>query len=105
MMDLFGKVKEMQAKLQEAQAGLVHLTTIAESGGGMVKAEVNGLKQLIRLEVDPTLLTPQDQEMMQDLVVAAVNKALEDIDDKVKDTLKKSTEGLLPNIPGLNLNL
>jgi DNA-binding protein YbaB len=69
----------------------------------MVKAVVNGKKQLIRLEIDPTLIKPEDQAIMQDLIVAAVNKASEEAELIAREELRKSTEGLLPNIPGMDL--
>jgi DNA-binding YbaB/EbfC family protein len=64
---------------------------------------VNGKKQLVKLEIDPDIIKPDDKEMMQDLIVAAVNKALDEVDVKAKEELKKSTQGVLPNIPGLDL--
>jgi DNA-binding YbaB/EbfC family protein len=104
MMKMMGKVKEVQARLKEAQENLVNVRASGESGGGMVKATVNGKKQLVALEVDPTLLKPEDQVVLQDLVVAAVNKAAEEAEVKAKEELRKSTEGLIPNIPGLDLS-
>jgi DNA-binding YbaB/EbfC family protein len=104
MMSMMGKVKEMQARLRQAQDNLVNLQTSAESGGGWVKATVNGKKQLIRLEIDPAILKAEDQITVQDLVVAAVNKALDEAENLAKEELKKSTEGILPNIPGLDLS-
>lgn len=103
MMKMFEKVKEMQAKLQEAQENLGHVTDTGESGGGMVKVVANGKRQLISLEIDAELCKPEDREMLQDLVVAAVNQALLKVEEKSKQEIKKSTEGLIPNIPGLNL--
>ncbi len=103
MMKLMGKMKEVQQKVRDAQENMVNITTEAEAGAGMVKAKVNGKKQLIALSIDPSLITPDDQEMMQDLVVAAVNKALAEVDEQVKEEMKKHTDGLLPNIPGLDL--
>jgi DNA-binding YbaB/EbfC family protein len=100
---MLGKVKELQAKMKEAQDNLVHVQASAEAGAGMVKATVNGKKQLVKLEIDPDIIKPDDKEMMQDLIVAAVNKALDEVDVKAKEELKKSTQGVLPNIPGLDL--
>ncbi|MEM1137990.1 MAG: YbaB/EbfC family nucleoid-associated protein, partial [Bacteroidota bacterium] len=71
MMKMLGKMKEVQAKLQEAQEGLVDVTETAESGGGMVKVTVNGKKQVVNLTVDDDLIKPEDKEMLQDLVIAA----------------------------------
>ena len=103
MMKMMGKMKEVQAKVKEAQANLVHIKTTAESGGGMVKATVNGKKELISLEIDNDLVKPDDKEMLQDLVVAAVNKATQEVEVLAKEEMKKSTEGMLPNIPGMDL--
>jgi nucleoid-associated protein EbfC len=104
MMKMTGKMKEVQARLKEAQENLVHVKATGESGGGMVKAIVNGKKQLVSLEVDPTLIKPEDKDIMQDLIVAAVNKASEEAEALAKEALRKSTEGLLPNIPGMDLS-
>ena len=104
MMNMFGKIKEVQANLQKAKDNLQHITSEGEAGGGMVKAKVNGQFKLLKLEIDPTLIKPEDQEMLQDLCIAAVNKAMENVTEKSKDELKKATDGVLPNIPGLDLN-
>lgn len=104
MMKMMGKMKEVQSRLKEAQDNLVHVRATGESGGGMVKATVNGKRQLVSLEIDPTLLKPEDSGVVQDLVIAAVNKAAEEADIKAKEELRKSTEGLIPNIPGLDLS-
>ncbi len=100
---MMGKMKEVQARLKEAQDNLVNVRATGESGGGMVKATVNGKRQLISLEIDPNLLKPEDQTVLQDLIVAAVNKASEEAEVRAREELRKSTEGLLPNIPGLDL--
>lgn len=104
MMGMMGKVKEMQAKMKEAQEKLKHITVSAEAGGGMVKATANGERRLLKIELDETLLNANDKEMLADLVVAAVNKAMDEAGEKGKEELKKNTEGLLPNIPGLDLS-
>jgi DNA-binding YbaB/EbfC family protein len=104
MMKMMGKVKEMQARLKEAQDNLDKVIATGDAGAGMVKATVNGKKKVLSVEIDPAILTSSDKVLVQDLVVAAVNKALEDAEIKAKDELKKSTDGLLPNIPGLDLS-
>ena len=103
MMKMMGKMKEVQARMKQAQDNLANLRASGESGGGMVKATVNGKKQLIALDVDPSLLKADDKMVLQDLVVAAVNKAADEAEILAKEEMKKSTEGLLPNIPGLDL--
>jgi len=103
MMNMLGKVKEVQAKLKQIKDNLVHITVTSEAGGGMVKATINGERQLVKLEIDNDLVKPEDKEMLQDLIVAAVNKGMKDIDEKIKEEFKKGTEGMLPNIPGFDL--
>lgn len=102
MMKMMGKVKEMQARLKEAQDQLEKITVVGESGAGLVKAIVNGKRKLLTLEIDPTVAS--DKALMQDLVVAAVNKAMDEADVKAKEELRKSTEGILPNIPGMDFS-
>ena len=104
MMKMMGKVKEVQDRLKAAQESLATIKATAESGAGMVKATVNGKKQLVSLDIDPAILKSEDKVIVQDLVVAAVNKANEEVDVLAKEHLKKSTDGLIPNIPGLDLS-
>lgn len=103
MMGLMGKMKDLQSRMKEAQESLSGIVEMAESGGGMVRATVNGQKNLIGLDIDKELINPDDKEMLQDLIVAAVNKAYERIEPKIKEHLQKATDGVLPNIPGLDL--
>jgi DNA-binding YbaB/EbfC family protein len=104
MMKMMGKMKEVQARIKEAQDNLDKLTAQGESGGGMVKVTVNGKRKLLAVEIDPTLLKAEDKIIVQDLIVAAVNKAAEEAEVMAKEELRKSTEGLLPNIPGMDLS-
>jgi len=104
MMKMMGKMKEVQARMKEAQENLVHVKATGESGGGMVKATVNGKKQLIELDIDPTILKADDKVLIQDLSIAAINKAMEEAEILAKEEIKKSTEGLIPNIPGMDLS-
>ncbi|GAA4834319.1 YbaB/EbfC family nucleoid-associated protein [Algivirga pacifica] len=103
MMEMLGKLKEVQAKLKEAQDNLVHITAEAESGAGMVKAVVNGKKQVVKIDVDESLCKPEDKEMMQDLIIAAINKAMEEVEGKAQAEMQKHTQGMMPpNIPGMD---
>ena len=104
MMKMMGKMKEVQARLKEAQDNLVLLKVSGESGGGMVKATVNGKRQLVALDIDATILKAEDKTIVQDLIIAAINKASDDAEVQAKEQLKKSTEGLIPNIPGMDLS-
>lgn len=103
MFDMMGKVKEVQTRIKEAKENLVNITHTAEAGAGMVKVTVNGTKQVLKIEVDHDLAKPEDKQIMIDLITAATNKALSGVDELIKQEMKKATEGVLPNIPGLDL--
>lgn len=103
MMKIMGQLKEAQSKIKAAQDNLVNVTAEGESGAGLVKAVVNGKKLLVDLQIDESLNAPEDSEMRKDLIIAAVNKALEAVEEKARQVMKESTDGLLPNIPGLDL--
>ena len=104
MMKMMGKMKEVLQKMKDAQDSLVHVKASGEAGGGMVRATVNGKKQVIALDIDPLILKAEDKVLVQDLVIAAVNKASEEAEVLAKEALKKATEGMLPNIPGMDLS-
>lgn len=104
MMKMMGKVKEVQARLKEAQDNLDKIVVTGEAGAGMVKATVNGKKKVMAIEIDASILAGTEKVLVQDLVVAAVNKAIEEAEVRAKEELKKSTEGLLPNIPGMDFS-
>lgn len=103
MMKMMGKMKEVQAKIKEAQDSLVNIKATADAGGGMVNATVNGKKEVIKIDIDTLLLKPEDKEMLQDLIIAAINKANAEVEVMAKEHIKKATDGMLPNIPGLDL--
>ncbi|MDR6563171.1 MULTISPECIES: YbaB/EbfC family nucleoid-associated protein [unclassified Arcicella] len=103
MMGMLGKVKDLQAKMKEAQDSLSSIIETGDAGAGMVVATVNGKKQLLKIEIDEDLIKPADREVLQDLIVAATNNALENIEGKIKEHLQKATQGLMPNIPGMDL--
>ena len=103
MFGMLGKAKEIQAKIQEFKENSVKLTVASEAGGGMVKVVMNGKKHLVSIEIESTLLKPEEASMLQDLIVVATNKAAIAVDAMMKEELKKQTEGVLPNIPGLDL--
>lgn len=103
MMKMMGKMKEVQARIKQAQDNLVNVFAKGESGGGMVKATLNGKKQLISLDIDAAILKADDKILIQDLVIAAVNKASDEAETLAKEEMQKATDGLIPNIPGMDL--
>lgn len=104
MMKMMGKMKEVQQKMKEAQDNLSRVKASGESGGGMVHVVANGKKQVLSIDIDPMIIKSDDKLLMQDLIVAAVNKALDEAEIEAKEELKKATDGLLPNIPGMDLS-
>jgi DNA-binding YbaB/EbfC family protein len=97
---LLQQAKQLQERLTSVQEEIAARTAEGRAGGGMVTAVVNGRMELLRVEIDPSLLekTP-DRTMLQDLVVAAVNEALRAARALVADEMQKVTGGL--PIPGL----
>jgi DNA-binding YbaB/EbfC family protein len=106
MADMFGKIQEMQSKMQEAQEGLNDVVVEAEAGGGMVKVKANGNKQIVSIEMDKDVVDPEDKEMLEDLIVAGVNKALEKADEASKEKMQEMYKGMIPGggIPGMDMS-
>ncbi len=97
MMKQLQKVQEQMVKLQKE---LAEKEVEATSGGGAVKAIANGKKQLLSLKIAPEVVDPEDVEMLEDLILAAVNEVMDRVDEVSADEMQKITGGLnLP--PGL----
>lgn len=101
MQGMLKQIQKMQAEMEKTQAELANKTVTEESGGGIVKATVNGKKELISIEIDEEIASSGDKEMLEDLVVAAVNKALESAGKLAEEELGKVTRGMMP--PGMNI--
>lgn len=94
------QVQKMQAKMLAMQEELAEKTVSATSGGGAVRAVANGRKELISIEIEPEVAGADDLEMLQDLILAAVNGALTRADEMIAQEMNKVTGGMnLP--PGL----
>jgi hypothetical protein len=98
---IFKQIERVQEELEKVQAELENKTVTEEVGGGMVKVTVNGKREVIRIEIDKEVVNPDDIEMLEDLIVAGVNKALESAERMINEEISKATAGLLPGIPGL----
>ena len=96
MMDQLQKLQEEMAKTQEKLGDETLEVTV---GGGVVKAVMNGHQQLISITIDPEAVDPEDVEILQDMVLAAVNEAIERSQGLAADRMSALTGGL--NIPGL----
>ena len=92
------QAQEMQAKMAKAQDELVDLTVDGQSGGGMVNVVVNGKKNIISLSIDPEILE-EDTEMIEDLILSAVNQGLQNAEKVAEEKMASITGGL--NIPGM----
>jgi DNA-binding YbaB/EbfC family protein len=104
MQDMLKQVQKMQSDMAKVQQDLENKIVTEESGGGMVKATVNGKKEIISITIDDEIVKSADKEMLEDLVVAAVNKALKSAGKMAEDELGAITKGVIPpgfNIPGL----
>lgn len=96
------QAQELQGKMAEMQERLAESEVEGSSGAGMVTAVLNGKNELKRLKIDPTLVDPADVEVLEDLVIAAVNDARTKVEAHVKEEMAKVTGGLnLP--PGMSL--
>ena len=104
MQGMLKQVQKMQAEMEKVQRELANKTVTEESGGGMVKATANGQKELVSIEIDSEIINSGDKEMLEDLVVAAVNKSLESAGKMAEQEMASVTKGMIPpglNIPGL----
>ena len=100
--NLMKQAQQMQTKMAEMQAKMGELEVNGASGGGMVSVVVNGKGEMRKLKIDPSLVTPEDVEVLEDLVVAAFNDAKGKVETLMADEMAKLTGGLkLP--PGIKL--
>jgi DNA-binding YbaB/EbfC family protein len=97
--NLLRQAQQMQARLAKAQEELGKATVEASAGGGAVKVVVTGHQQLLSVKISPEAVDPEDVEMLEDLVLAAVNEGMEKARELASSQLGAITGGL--NIPGL----
>lgn len=98
MNKMFKQVQKMQQDMQIKQEEIEKKEMDATAGGGAVKIRINGKKEIVKMEIAPEVVDPEDVEMLQDLIMAAVNEAVRMADDYHQKEMGKLTGGL--NLPG-----
>ena len=99
MGNLMKQAQKLQTKMLKLQEELADKTVETTSGGGMVKVVANGKQQVISIEIEKEVVDPDDVDMLQDLILAAVNDALAKSQDMVSSEMSKLTGGM--NVPGM----
>ncbi len=101
MQGMLKQVQKLQAEMERVQNELGNKTISEEAGGGIVKATANGKKEIVSIQIDEEVIKGGDKEMLEDLVVAAVNKVLDSAGKMAEEEMAKVTKGMIP--PGLNI--
>jgi hypothetical protein len=97
--NILKQAQQMHAKISQLQEEMAEKRVEASSGGGMVKIVMNGRQEILSVRIDPEVVNREDTEMLQDLIVAAVNEAIRKSREMMEEEMKKITGGL--SIPGL----
>jgi len=96
MSKMLEKLQQLQEQMAKAQDDLAARTVSAESGGGMVKVTVNGKLQVLKVEIEKEVIDPADAEMLEDLIVAAINRAMERAKELADTTMSDAARSILP---------
>lgn len=99
MGNMMKQMKKVQKQMEEMQKQLEQTEVEASAGGGAVTVKANGKKEIISITIDEMVVDPEDVEMLQDLILAAVNEALRSAEELAAQEMNKLTGGM--NIPGL----
>ena len=98
MNNLMKQAQKMQRQMEEAQAELENKTLEVSSGGGVVKIKISGKKEILDIAIDPAAVDPDDVEMLQDLLLSAVNEALRQADEMVQREMSKVMPAGMPGL-------
>lgn len=99
--NMMRQAQQMQTKMAQMQGELAKKTVEGSAGGGMVTCTVNGKQELLSLAIKPEVVDPEDVEMLQDLIVAAVGDAIKKSQEMAASEMQKIAGGLGLNLPGL----
>ena len=100
MQQLMKQAQKMQAEMMKQQEELANTVFSASSGGGMVTVNMNGQYEIVSLKIDPQVVDPEDVEMLEDLVTAAIQEVLTKVSEATNNAMSQLTSGI--KIPGLN---
>ncbi|MHB8840694.1 MAG: YbaB/EbfC family nucleoid-associated protein [Candidatus Aquicultor sp.] len=101
--NMMKQIQKMQADMAKAEAELAEIKIEASAGGGAVKAVVTGKQQLLEVRIDPSVVDPEDIEILEDMIVAAVNEALRQSQDIAQKKMAEVTGPLAGGLGGLGL--
>ena len=99
MAGLLKQAQKMQEAMQKAQESLADITVDSSAGGGMVKVTANAAQEILEIKIEPEAVDPDDVEMLEDMVLAAVTQALEQAKTAAQEEMSKVTGGMMP--PGM----
>lgn len=102
MQNMMQQAQKFQEEMEKVKKEIAAKTVTADAGGGMVTVEMTGNNQVVSLKISKDAADANDMEMLEDLIIAAVNKATQEAAEMSEREMQKVT-GMLPNIPGLNL--
>lgn len=100
--NLMKKAQEMQTNLQKAQDEVAKIEVEGESGAGLVKVAMNGKHDILKITIDSSIIDKEEKEMLEDLIAAAVNKAVQKVSEKSAEKMGGVAAGM-PNLAGLKL--
>ncbi|MBE3557486.1 MAG: YbaB/EbfC family nucleoid-associated protein [Firmicutes bacterium] len=102
MNQMMKQVKKMQAEMERVQKELEERQVEGSAGGGAVRVTVNGKKEVLAVHIDPEAIDPQEREMLEEMILTAVNQALSEVDKVASEAMGHLTGGMnFPGIPGL----
>lgn len=102
MGDIMQQAQKLQEEMQRIQDGLKDKVVTTDAGGGMVKVTINGANEIRSIVIEREVINPDDKEMLEDLIVAAVNKAIQAAGELAQAEMQ-DVSSMMPKIPGLNL--
>lgn len=99
MAEQFGMIQKVQKEMAKLQDALEDMSVEGSAGGGMVTVEANGKQKILSIKIDPEVVVPDDVEMLEDLITAATNQALDKSRELAQEEMQKIAGGMLGNLP------